>query len=69
MDNNINLLVEYIPYINKNNDTQIKYYNTILDEIHAKIIYINNKLDKYAINNPISNKTKEECGILDIFFW
>lgn len=69
MDNNINLLVEYTQVINKNNDTQIKYYNTILDEIHAKISYINSKLDKYDINSPINNKTKEECGILDIFFW
>jgi len=52
-----------------NIEVQIKMYNDILIKAKIKIDSINDKLDKYYINDKHNKKIKEKCGILDIFIW
>jgi hypothetical protein len=44
-------------------------YKITLDKVKNKIDYLNNQLDKYNSPTVKYKKNKEECSILDIFFW
>jgi len=44
-------------------------YKITLDKVKNKIDYLNKQLDKYNSPTVKYKKYKEECSILDIFFW